>query len=237
MRRRAFTLVELLVVIGIIALLISILIPSLAKAREAGIRTQCLSNLRQTYTALMFYARDSHDFVPLGYRLGGKQSNSQIYSGGTTRKFVLFGLLNDRKLLGEGRWLYCPADANPKFSFNTPDNPWPPGGDPAKNTTAGYALRPVVNIPDDLAAAPATFQMPKLSKQRNLAVVSDLTSSRVRVDTRHRDGLNVVYADGHGKWVPRKQVEPYLSALPEPTFPPDPQWDDEVQGVWDGFDK
>lgn len=59
-----FTLVELLVVIGIIGLLISILIPTLAKAREAARSVQCLSNIRQITNATIMFANDRGGWMP-----------------------------------------------------------------------------------------------------------------------------------------------------------------------------
>src|SRR4051812_47140705 len=64
MRRRAFTLVELLVVIGIIALLISILMPTLSRARKHGEATKCLAHLHGMAQAWQMYAGQYKVAVP-----------------------------------------------------------------------------------------------------------------------------------------------------------------------------
>ena len=70
--KHAFTLVELLVVIGIIALLIGILLPSLSVARESAKCVACLSNLRQLATAATLYTNNNHGSYPPAYWLESK---------------------------------------------------------------------------------------------------------------------------------------------------------------------
>ncbi len=62
----AFTLVELLVVIGIIAVLVGILLPTLSKARDRAQTVSCQANLRQIYTAARIYAAENRDSLPFG---------------------------------------------------------------------------------------------------------------------------------------------------------------------------
>jgi prepilin-type processing-associated H-X9-DG protein len=239
----AFTLVELLVVIGVVSILIAMLLPTLAKARESANRTACLSNLRQVHIAFAQYAMDFDDQVPLGHRSTSKQFNSMVYSTTAGGRWVLFGLLAaDRKYLRDPRVLFCPSEINPKFAFDTPDNPWPAanGPSPTKNVQAGYAARPEREIPDDLASPPLTdppFALPRLNKFKGKAIFADLTAARARVTSRHRVGINVLYGDGSARWVGLKSFDQPAINWPEPTFPPTPAFNATQDAIWNALDR
>lgn len=78
--RRAFTLVELLVVVGIIVVLMSLLLPTLFSAREAARRAACASNLRQLGQAMIAYATDHDGNLPVQHG-GPGQTNATAATG------------------------------------------------------------------------------------------------------------------------------------------------------------
>src|SRR3989440_92734 len=122
-RRAAFTLVELLVVIGIIAVLIAVLLPALNKARANAQRLQCQSTLRQFGVADMMYLNVYKNWHMPGYYGnnvgGGSPSNDNPYNHSWPRIFELrktlsMPIVDDRTAQGnliaayvERKW-YCP---------------------------------------------------------------------------------------------------------------------------------
>jgi prepilin-type N-terminal cleavage/methylation domain-containing protein/prepilin-type processing-associated H-X9-DG protein len=229
---RGFTLVELLVVIGIIAVLISLLLPTLGKARESARRAACLSNLRQVHVTFHLYALGNRDRVPLGYRGNHKQWNSMVYSR-TTRKFCLFGILYLDGKMSEPRVFFCPSDIDERSLFNSTTNPWPPGhdGDPDKQVYAGYGCRPEIQLQDEFHKIPG-LTIPKLNDFKFKAIFADLTAMPDRLDLRHRDGVNVLYGDGSARWVYRHGFNEPLKACPAISPNANP-YQDEIWAVLD----
>jgi prepilin-type N-terminal cleavage/methylation domain-containing protein/prepilin-type processing-associated H-X9-DG protein len=108
--RKAFTLIELLIVIAIIALLVSILLPSLSRAKQQAKATVCLSNGRNIAVATMMYAHENRQLLPM---VGLSHGSHMVDEQGSW-----FHLLMD--YAGTKLLYRCPSDESPWFEQPLP---------------------------------------------------------------------------------------------------------------------
>ncbi len=203
----AFTLIELLVVIAIIALLSGLTIAGIGRSREQGNRVACLSNLRQLHALASRFAGENDGALPIGYRLGQKQFNTTLCSGG---KYVLLGKLLEGASEKDARAFFCPSERDRTQAYNTKENPYPIVA--GQTLQGGYATHPLV----DWGTATFPESPITLANLSRVPLIADGVGMPKRVDSRHKDGVNVVFTDGSGRWVPREKFNTDLAGCTSP---------------------
>ena len=113
--KRAFTLVELLVVIAIVALLVSILLPALGKAQRQAQKVACKSNQRQIGQVIYWYADDYEEYIPPYWRINqGRKETFSSYGEWVGRDNIAdaqgLGMLKVNGYLKTYDILFCPSD-------------------------------------------------------------------------------------------------------------------------------
>jgi type II secretory pathway pseudopilin PulG len=219
------------VVIGIISVLISILLPTLGKAREAARTAQCLSNIRQFGMSLQMYANEYKDCVPLAHVGGSWWQGYSVWIGMTTTgdRGPLYPLY-ERGYFKQPQSLFCPSQYDTRYTFDHSDNPWPPPPDRQQGPAGGhirtgYTTRPEVSFTKNAAGpfyTPAVNnndpinsrgKWPHLAKFKNKAILVEAigipttSSGLAPILVPHKKQVVVFYGDRSGRAVQLKPIE------------------------------
>ncbi|MBP8954360.1 MAG: DUF1559 domain-containing protein [Armatimonadetes bacterium] len=183
---RGFTLIELLVVIAIIAILAAILFPVFARAREKARQSSCLSNLKQITLAVLMYADDWDETLPYYQRPWGYAWYDDIMP-----------YMKNRQIL------VCPS--KPDWNPSAPTHKTGYGLNETVFPSGSGSPWPVPSIPLSAIQSPSETIAGADKNQGNVYIVgvsfAGSTAWPYNVDTRHNDGANFAFMDGHAKFM------------------------------------
>jgi prepilin-type N-terminal cleavage/methylation domain-containing protein/prepilin-type processing-associated H-X9-DG protein len=177
---RGFTLVELLVVIGIIALLISILLPTLSKARESANRAKCLANLKSIGQAMTLYAQTNQGRLP-----NQNPRQTALDYDGVNVTLVEFY----KAVLDSPGVFHCPSDRDDAPEDITTADPTLPN-----SARVSYDFYSIYWMPE--------FG-PQVTRLKNAPVSWDWdggSSVKTELQNHGNKGGNVLFSDGHADW-------------------------------------
>lgn len=208
MRRKphAFTLVELLVVIGIIALLIAILMPALQKARDQANRTACMSNIRQLTLGWLQYATE-HKFKVMSADTRGASGAPDGYADwvwgddfGNTEKSLEAGQL--WPYIKTAKAYHCPGDSGFHVWTYSISNFF--CGEPGGGLKVVFSLNQVKHSSETFVFTEENdFRADALGYNRNSFMVLPYPQLQwVDFPANFHKGCTVSFADGHAIYFP-----------------------------------